>query len=280
MATTMETRVRQAIEGNKHALETIVRGIQDQVFRLALRMLGSVPDAEDEAQEILIKVITHLSTFREESAFSTWVYRVACNHLLTTRKRQKLRVEITFEDLQDMISRANVWDCPTESSGPEQAMILEETRLHCMQAVLTCLEREIRIVFILAELFEVTGAEGAYILNITPEAFRKRLSRARDRFQAFMLKNCGLVKNTNPCRCARHAVAKINTMPMSKPFQKTHRRPLNIKIDAMQRLSELSEIERISLLSRSYPEYRCPEAFATIVKDLIDSGKYGILTRD
>lgn len=73
----METKVIRAQAGNRQALETIVEGIQGKVYELALRMLGHPSDAEDAAQEILIKVITRMGSFRGESAFYTWVYRIA-----------------------------------------------------------------------------------------------------------------------------------------------------------------------------------------------------------
>src|SRR5262245_17892330 len=72
--------INQACGGNKRALEEIINGIQGYVYRLALRMLGLPADAEDATQEILIQVITNLASFRNESAFTTWVYRIAANH--------------------------------------------------------------------------------------------------------------------------------------------------------------------------------------------------------
>jgi DNA-directed RNA polymerase specialized sigma24 family protein len=78
MASNLEHHVSQAKKGNKQSLEMVVENIQDRIYGLALRMLGNAEDAEDETQEILIKLITHLSDFREESAFSSWMYRVAC----------------------------------------------------------------------------------------------------------------------------------------------------------------------------------------------------------
>jgi RNA polymerase sigma factor (sigma-70 family) len=63
-----------AILGDKRALENLLLSVQDLVFNLSLRMLGTVNDAEDATQEIMIKVMTHLSTFRKESAFSTWAF--------------------------------------------------------------------------------------------------------------------------------------------------------------------------------------------------------------
>jgi len=78
--------VDRAISGDRKALEELLVGVQDIVFNLSLRMLGSPHDAEDASQEIYIRIITGLSTFKKESAFSTWVYRIATNHLLNYKK--------------------------------------------------------------------------------------------------------------------------------------------------------------------------------------------------
>ena len=69
--------VDKAIVGDGQALEELLRSTSGLVFNLALRFLGTVHDAEDASQEIAVKIMTRLSTFRKESAFSTWVYRYA-----------------------------------------------------------------------------------------------------------------------------------------------------------------------------------------------------------
>ena len=66
--------IDQAVNGDKKALETLLLSVQDMLYNLSLRMLGSPQDAEDAVQEIMIKIITQLSTFRKESAFSSWAY--------------------------------------------------------------------------------------------------------------------------------------------------------------------------------------------------------------
>ena len=78
--------VQKATSGDKKSLESIVLGIQDLVFNLSLRMLGTFHDAEDATQDILLKVITHLSSFKGESSFSTWVFSIAANHLKNYQK--------------------------------------------------------------------------------------------------------------------------------------------------------------------------------------------------
>ena len=75
------TLIEQAVAGDKQSLETVLSSVQELVFNLSLRMLGTFPDAEDASQDILLKVMTHLSSYKGESAFSTWVFSIAANHL-------------------------------------------------------------------------------------------------------------------------------------------------------------------------------------------------------
>ena len=63
--------IDKAVAGDKDSLETVILSVQDLVFNLSLRMLGTFPDAEDASQDILLKIITHLSSFKQDSSFST-----------------------------------------------------------------------------------------------------------------------------------------------------------------------------------------------------------------
>ncbi|HEX8945921.1 MAG TPA: sigma factor [Gemmatimonadaceae bacterium] len=82
----LEELAKRAVAGDGGALTAVVEGVQDDVYRLALRMLWHPQDAEDASQEILFKIVTSLATFRGESAFRTWALRVATNHLLNVRR--------------------------------------------------------------------------------------------------------------------------------------------------------------------------------------------------
>ncbi len=77
----LQALVGEATAGDKKALEALIAGVQDIVFNLSLRMLGTFADAEDATQDILLKMITHLSSFRGDSSFTTWVFCIAANHL-------------------------------------------------------------------------------------------------------------------------------------------------------------------------------------------------------
>src|SRR3954467_13797363 len=94
-------RARAAATGDKEAVQDVLLAVQDDVYALALRMLGHPTDAEDAAQEILVIVLTHLGSFRGESSLRTWVWRISVNHLSRVRKGR--RETITFEALDERL---------------------------------------------------------------------------------------------------------------------------------------------------------------------------------
>src|SRR2546422_3223881 len=94
-------RARAAAKGDKVAAHAILEAVQDDVYGLALRMLGHPADAEDAAQEILVVVLTHLGSFRGESAFRTWGWRVWAKHL--GRGRRGGPGTITFETVEQRL---------------------------------------------------------------------------------------------------------------------------------------------------------------------------------
>src|SRR5580765_7718844 len=79
--------VEQAKNGNRTALEKLVLRHQGWIYNIAVRMVYHTHDAEEVTQEVLVKVITKLSTFKGECAFRTWLYRIVANHVLNMRRR-------------------------------------------------------------------------------------------------------------------------------------------------------------------------------------------------
>ena len=93
-----QSLVRLVQSGSKEALELLISRHQRWIYNIALRMVYLPQDAEDATQEIFIKVLTKLSTFRGESQFRTWLYRLAINHLLNMKRGRAEAKEWTFED--------------------------------------------------------------------------------------------------------------------------------------------------------------------------------------
>jgi RNA polymerase sigma factor (sigma-70 family) len=278
--TALEKLVEQAVEGRKIALEELVKSIQDRIYGLAIRMLYYPADAEDATQEILIKIITHLEGFRGESGFITWAYRIATNHLLTTRKRRAERWKLTFESYEQALDEGLAYTGKESFKDAEANLLAEEAKLACMQGMLLCLNRDIRMAFILGEIFEVTGIEGGQILDITPETFRQRLSRGRKRLRDFLVHKCGLFNPENPCHCHRQIACDVEKRRLIDPENLLFvNHPCHARRNgtAGNGLDEIDEMRRVALLFRSQPDYAAPEGLVNAVKKLVDSGQFQIL---
>ena len=118
--------IGQATAGDKAALETVLAGVQDLVFNLSLRMLGTFHDAEDASQDILLKVMTHLSSFKGDSAFTTWVFCIAANHLKDYKKHMFAQFPLSFEFYGDDIRNGKIRDVPDLTQNVERAIRSEE----------------------------------------------------------------------------------------------------------------------------------------------------------
>src|SRR6266404_7375555 len=80
--------VMRARSGDRQALEELIQRHQGWIYNIAVRMLYHPQDAEDASQEILIKVLTRLSSFEGRSSFRTWLYRIVVNHVLNMKRGQ------------------------------------------------------------------------------------------------------------------------------------------------------------------------------------------------
>jgi len=254
--------------GDKDALEALVRAIQNPVYGLAIRMLGDPSAAEDATQEILIKVITRLDTFRGESRLLTWVYAVAANHLRTMRTKGWEHRQESFEQ---MIERQAQILPDAVPPGVEEVVLTREIRLMCLHGSLICLDRDHRLAFVLGEGLELNSVEAAQVLGITPVTFRKRLSRARERIRTFMLRHCGMVDPRNLCRCNLwcEAAVKAGAVDPEHPTLAGHPAAEGRDEDLEQRLEGLEELERISVLFRSLPSYRAPDTLISQLAEMI-----------
>ena len=253
--------VLAAQSGDAAALEELVVAVRDRVYRLSLRMTAKPADAEDATQEILIKLITRLSTYRGDAAFSTWVHRIAVNHLLDRAKSSVERMGMTFDsfaaDLLDGLSTS-------PSSAPDAAVLEREVQLACTHAMLTCLDREDRIAYILGDIFGVDSKQGGYICEIEAATYRKRLSRARGRVRHFLSANCGLVNQAAKCRCSKRVDVAVRV-------GRIDRQQLQFTDTTAIVTDELVKLHDAAQLLRSLPDSKVPEGSVHMIKRLIQN---------
>lgn len=199
---TLEDLARLAVAGDRHAVAGVVRGLQEDVYGLALRMLWHREDAEDATQEILIRVVTRLAQFDRRSRLKTWVYRVATNYLLDVKKSCVERLQLSFSSFADDLAEGLSLDGPADS---ERSVLTEEVKIGCTLGMLQCLDRPHRLAYVLGEILELPAPEAAEALDLEAPAFRKRLQRAREAVETFTRAHCGLVSDVAACRCNRRA---------------------------------------------------------------------------
>ena len=199
-----------ARDGNREALESLCRQVQQPMYRLALRFCGDPHDAQDATQEVLIRLVTHLGSFEGRSKFTTWAYTVAVRQLMrTTRRAAEASIAGPREFAAFLDSHADdpAFDPATQAEYQE---LCADVRLSCTYGMLLCLSREQRIVYLLGDLLAFTDTDGARICEISPAAFRQRLARARAVMRQLMEHRCGLVRRANPCRCDKLVRASVD----------------------------------------------------------------------
>jgi hypothetical protein len=182
-------------------------------------------------------------------------------------KKQNSTFHAFEKDLDD-----GIFDAPVAvSPGLDESLLLEEVKIGCTRAMLLCLDRAHRLAYILGEILKLEGPEGAAVLELTPEAFRKRLSRARSEIVSFMRRKCGLFDPQNACR--RRRVAQAITLGRIDPkhllFASDTQTPRNFP-QVLSTIRRLEEGQRAVALYRSHPNVAPSADFVTIVKSLIN----------
>lgn len=260
----MEPIVTKILAGDKKALKELVQDIQKNIYNLSLRFLWTKEDAEDATQEILVKVITNLAKFEGNSKFTTWVYRIAVNHLLNLRKN-KLERQLSFSVFgEDLINglQSHSYDLP------DQNLLAEEIKIGCTLGMLLCLDRDLRIAYILGEVFGLKSSEAGDILGITAENFRKRLSSARIELRDFMSSYCGLTNKANACRCNK----RINYGILTGRVKKNN---LNF-VSADTLANSKTEMEKLyssSAIFKSHPTFIIKEEKSNEILNIVGNLK-------
>ena len=268
--------VRLVQSGSKDALELLIGHHQRWIYNIALRMVFHPQDAEDATQEILIKLVTKLSTFRGESQFRTWLYRLVVNHLLNLKRARAEVKEMSLEDYgHELDSTPEADVAAPDSQSPEALLLVEEAKIGCTSAMLLCLDREQRLVYVLGEIFGVTDRVGAELLDISRDNFRQKLARARRDLCNFMQGKCGLVKASNPCRCAKKMQGFIQLGyldPQHLLFARE--RVVQVREVAERRSEDLDALfAEYAEIHRNHPFHKSPD-FAASLRTLLERGHF------
>ena len=165
--------VRRSQRGEQEAFGELVQRHQDKIYNFVFRSCGHAEDAGDITQRVFINAFRKIDTFKGDSAFSTWIYRIAFNQFISFRRERRHReASLTPRDEEG----AGIE--PAEDRSPSEPMESEETRKKVQQAI-DLLEEEDRRIILLKDLQGHSYDDIAAILGVPKGTVRSRLHRAR-----------------------------------------------------------------------------------------------------
>ena len=268
---TDELLVKKAAGGDREALEDLICRHGQWIYNIAFRMTGSIPDAEDAAQEILIKMIAKLSGFRGKSSFRTWLYRIVKNHVLNMKRSKGEKIFSSFQEQSELLHKAaGIPAANRLQQYDEDKKAVYETRVLCVTGMLLCLDRRQRLVFTLGAIFALRSDTGGKIMGTSAQNFRKMLSRARTQLKNYINGKCGLMNPDNPCRCALKTKAAISAGFVDpEKFVFTDKKLKKVKEMVKNHPRDIGESVKksVDMLYREHPFLNCPD-FAEILKTI------------
>lgn len=172
--------IAAAQRGSERAFEQLVRANERKVYTLCLRLCGNPADAEEAAQEAFLAAWRGLPAFRGESAFSTWLYRLANNACIDLlRRSRRTRADVSLDD--------EAAPEPTDEHASPQRELERREQREAVQRGLAALSDEHRTVLVLRELEQLSYAEIAEVTGLEAGTVKSRISRARMQLRNYLL---------------------------------------------------------------------------------------------
>jgi len=173
--------IARARAGDAASFERLMRRYNQRVFRAARSVLRNDAEAEDVAQETFVRAYRHLADFEERSSLATWLSRIAVHEAFARVRRSRLLDSLSDEE--SSLEEAS-------AKGPEEQVSSRELRSVLVSAI-DSLPAGLRTVFVLREVDGLSTLETCEILELTPEAVRVRLHRARTALRRSVEKELG-----------------------------------------------------------------------------------------
>lgn len=185
-----EELVKRARDGDSAAFETLMHDYFKRIYNIAFRIAGNADDAADMTQETMIKLLRNIKSFKGESKFSTWVYRVATNTCLDELKKLRKNNARSLSDSFDTGEGEIPYDVEDTAPTPEQSAEKHELRDMVAKAVLR-LSGDHRAAIVLRDIRGFSYTEIAEILGCSEGTVKSRISRARAQLKQVLEKDFG-----------------------------------------------------------------------------------------
>lgn len=179
--------IESVLQGDVNAFEKLVTKYEKTVYNLALRMTGNAEDAADMTQESFLKAYRSLTSFRGESKFSVWLYRITSNVCLDFL-RSKSRRPVSSLTVEDSDGEETELEIPDLSADPEEKLLSSLTR-DAVQRGLDALPAQQKEILLLREISGLSYGEISETLGIEISTVKTRIFRARKRLAAFLVED-------------------------------------------------------------------------------------------
>jgi RNA polymerase sigma-70 factor (ECF subfamily) len=174
-------------QGDVDAFEPLVKRYDARLFRIAQHITHNREDAEEAVQEAFLKAFRNLGSFQEKSQFSTWLFRITVNESLMKLRKQRYAKEVSIDGdshAQEPFTADQIVDWAPD---PEQLYSAVELRA-ILRGQLQELQPNLRVTFILRDIEGLSTEQAAEVLDVTVEAVKARLSRARLKLRQLLTK--------------------------------------------------------------------------------------------
>lgn len=181
--------IRRAKDGDIAAFEQLISNYQIKIYHIAYHMLSNEQDAEDAAQEAMLKAYRYLGSFKEESGFYTWIYRIThniCLDMLRKRKRSLAHeTDLMKKDQDGQEAELQIVDAKPQ---PEEQLMSQQVQTE-MQNAIAELKENYRVVLVMRDIEGMSYDDIAAVLEISVGTVKSRLNRARENLRKIIAKN-------------------------------------------------------------------------------------------
>ena len=177
-STREQALIEQVQRGQNDLFYELVRPYERRVYAAALAILRNESDAEDVAQEAMLKALANIRQFRAEARFSTWLIQITVNEALMRRRRERTAMMEAIDDRRDDEGEYTPRDFADWREIPSEALERKEVRQKLAEA-LASLDQKYREVFVMRDMEQLNIQETAEALGISVASVKTRLLRAR-----------------------------------------------------------------------------------------------------
>lgn len=178
--------VEEALEGDQRAFEILMEKHESKMYAVALRMCQNREDAQDCLQDAMLRIYKALPSFKGQSSFSTWAYRITMNTCLDDLRRKKVRQAASLDQMLDL-----GWSPADEHNSTERHAENEELKRNLSRAI-QMLPDEMRAAVVLRDVQGFSYDEIAVMLSTNVGTVKSRISRGREKLREILSRDAEL----------------------------------------------------------------------------------------